>query len=165
MKNIFFKSSEKNGIVLHFCKAPTSLLEEASCIHSHTGFCNRSVAICCFEVHGENPSHRWVVIKARSVPAFSANWGYSTLLLHQNSTSDGVFLQSGIWNCISELFYCVTLKSIVCTTFLGFFLSYSFNWSFPYAWFCTIIHWSFGKYWSLLIYYISLYNIFKVIVC
>lgn len=63
----------------------------------------------------------------------------SFLILHQNLTNGSILIVQ-MWNlkpCQYTFLLCFIKICLVCTL----------NGSFTHAWFCSIISWSFGKYW------------------
>lgn len=110
--------------------------------NSHICFCVQSVVICCFGwSNKENLALYRCVIEKSIVIMFSDNWGYSSLKQSSNLTSAYFlkgYLQYKQWNPINELFLFCYIN------YIG--QSYSLK-SLLFAWFCNIMHWSFGNYW------------------
>lgn len=105
-------------------------------------------SICC-HCGWNNTKNIWIwphtsmsLEKAGVVIAFSDSCGFSSLILHQNSASCNFLKVS--YSAESEP---ISINSLYSVPFKSIGLICTWNGSSTYAYFCNIMHWSFGKYW------------------
>ena len=103
---------------------------------SYICFCTQSVVIQCLDGSiWRKPRLRYVVGERRdTLIAFSENCGYSSLILHQNLTSDSFSKVS-----CDVGFETISINVILC------YMKIHTNGFFYPSWFCNISYWSHGK--------------------